>query len=128
MGKITKLTDMNVEQYNKVEEELTTTQTFTKEQICSSMIVDMDYHIDKDSMLPRLRHTLSGYILSQTVDKKEVTYTLPKPSFLDWLLGRKKSVVVTISAKDVLLNPPAIPEKTFRMYSFNPEPLTFYRD
>lgn len=48
---------------------------------------------------------------------KELTFESPKPSFLDWLLGRTKKFTVKLNAWDVIKNPPMM-EDSIRIFSY----------
>lgn len=57
---------------------------------------------------------LSGFIYSNMIEERELTYYCDRPSFLDWLLRRCKKVKFNLKVKDLLLNPK--PENTERIY------------
>jgi len=52
--------------------------------------------------------------------KQEVTYTFGRPSFLDWVFRKKKTVTIEVQCLDILKNPP-MPETqhTVTLYSCN---------
>ena len=58
---------------------------------------------------------LTGYIYSNLAEERELKYFAPRPTFLDWLLKRRKVVKFNLKVKDLLLNPPKL-ENTQRIY------------
>ena len=62
---------------------------------------------------------MQAFIYESTIAEKEVIYTFDKPSFLDWLLGRKRTAKFHIKMSEVLTSPPS--EKNITTYKINPE-------
>lgn len=46
-----------------------------------------------------------SFYYERKAETREVKYLAPKPSFLDWVLGRRREVVYRIEVKELLLNP-----------------------
>ena len=98
---------------------------FTKEKICAYNKVSREYFesiaieagIDGDDFIKNLISLrLNGYILSNTADRRILTYYCPRSTFFDWLLRRKRVVKWELVVKDILLNPPKMPKGTIRLY------------
>ena len=69
----------------------------------------------EDFLKETMTLNLYGYIHSMAVEKKEIEYYCPKPTFMDWLLGRKRRVKFTLNVKDVLTNQPVLKDSV-RVY------------
>jgi len=97
-----------------------TSVEFKKEKFMALLNVTKEYMASsqhtsflEDDTVIRMRTEL----WTQTQDWKDII--LSPPTFLDWLFKRRKKVLVT--ARDVLLEPPNLPDKTIRLYEFRPE-------
>ncbi len=76
----------------------------------------LNFGRDDDDILKDLFTVqLEAFVLSHTSETRTLEYLCPKPSFLDWLLGRKEIAKFRLDVNDLLLNPPKI-ENTLRTY------------
>ena len=51
---------------------------------------------------------LTAGFMAAMNETKTITVQAKRPSFLDWLLRRKRSFVFTVNSKEVLKNPPVV--------------------
>lgn len=85
---------------------------FNKQKAAAAMSFSSDFisqlepSFTEDLMNRRVTARIDAYFLERTIEEKEITYYLDKPSFLDWLLGRRKKATVKVSVKDILKNHP----------------------
>lgn len=93
---------------------------FQKQRVASILRIDKDiqsFEYDGDNLIKnKITLRLQGYVYQMTVAEKEITYHFDKPSFLDWLLGRRKSKTIKINIADALKNPP-ITDGCERLYT-----------
>lgn len=89
--------------------------TFNREKIASMMkiskrcISDIEiktYQTSEDYITDKLTVQLEAFIYSNTIDERKLEYYLERPSFLDWLLRRRKKVMFDFKAKDLMLDAP----------------------
>lgn len=83
--------------------------TFEKRKVTSMLRVSNEiesYLNESDYLRNTLTHRLEAEFYSATLDEKEITYLLDKPTFLDWLLGRRKSKTIKVRVSAVLQTPP----------------------
>jgi hypothetical protein len=59
---------------------------------------------------------LQAFIYQNTIAERDLVYYCDRPTFLDWLLRRKKKVVFKFKAKDLLIKPPKTEKPTLRIY------------
>lgn len=59
---------------------------------------------------------INGWLWEHTSEVRTLEYFCPAPSFTDWLFRKKKGVRFKLEVKDLLLNPPALKDKTLRTY------------
>jgi len=92
---------------------------FIRKRVATFLKVDKDvqkFEHDGDNFIKnKMTLRLEGYVYEMTIAEKEITYHFDKPSFLDWLLGRRKSKTIKISIADALNNPPET-NNTSRLY------------
>lgn len=62
---------------------------------------------------------LSAFIYSNLAEERNLDYYFDRPSFLDWLLRKKRKATFKLKVKDLLLNAPK-PENTMRTYNIEP--------
>lgn len=77
---------------------------FTRKKITASIVIPNDPEfgtVDDQFVRNELTALLEGYIYEHTISEKTIEIVYPKPTFLDWLLGRKRVVDFKISVKDV---------------------------
>lgn len=58
---------------------------------------------------------LTGFIYSNLADERNLDYYFDRPTFLDWLLRRKRKATFNLKVKDLLLNPPKT-DNSLRIY------------
>ena len=96
---------------------------FKKEKICiygkvpRTVITDIEFKADQigdDFTEDLLTCTMYGNIYSKMADERILYYYTPKPTFFDWLLGRRKVVEFKLRVKDILIGPPQ--KETIRIY------------
>ena len=92
--------------------------TFERQKIATRVITDKKYYVDDNIMEVTLEHNLAAYIYKHTVKKYNKTIYIDRPTFLEWLLRKQRSIVVNVDVSDILLDPPKLPDKTIRLYSF----------
>ena len=99
---------------------------FTLESMADSMKWSEEYLSDikmkagvesEDFMKQLLTVRIKAYFYSHESDEKEMIFYSKRPTFLDWLLRRKRRHVVNVKIKDILKNPPK-GIKTKRLYFF----------
>lgn len=56
----------------------------------------------------RMVHEMHAYMYQRTLPVHTVSYEFERPTFLDWLLRRKRKFTVDIHANEVLMDPPKI--------------------
>lgn len=95
---------------------------FIKEQlgaycgISDQMFVDEHFEVTKNELLmPELWARLTAYVYSNIAEDRDIEYYCPRPTFLDWILRRRKKVIFNLKVKDLLINPPKDPA-TKRIY------------
>ena len=58
---------------------------------------------------------LTGFIYSNLAEERDLNYYFDRPTFLDWLLRRRRKATFKLRVEDLLLNPPTT-NKTIRIY------------
>lgn len=105
-------------------------QSFTAEKIAavqkipSTVLADMkiDLHQNADDFIhDRFTLQMTAKIYTDTVDERVLVYHCERPTFLDWLLRRRKRVEFDFKAKDLLLAPPK--NGTARIYAVSEKTL-----
>lgn len=104
--------------------------TFKKERIVNDVKVsnlilsELDLSISQagdDFVRQLFTMRLEAFILSRLNEEKTITVYKERPSFLDWLLRRRRAFTFEFSCKEVLINPPALPKgKSAMMYTAEP--------
>lgn len=96
---------------------------FKKERIAvynkvpKTVISDIIFKTDDvgdDFIEDTLTYMMYGNIYSKMADERILYYYAPKPTFFDWLLGRRKMVEFKLRVKDILISPPQ--KETIRIY------------
>jgi hypothetical protein len=102
---------------DKIEFNLEKASSFLK--VSNEFISELQIRQGKD-MMDELYDTitvkLDAMFYSNLADERTLTYYCPRPRFFDWLFRREKKVEWELKVKDLLLNPPKIPDKTKRIY------------
>jgi hypothetical protein len=62
--------------------------------------------IDDDFIRNQLTCLMKASVYEWSNPTQTVYKTLPAPSFLDWLLRRKKTVAIEVDCKEILVEPP----------------------
>lgn len=95
---------------------------FEREKIASRVIIpgSIDFTIAKDIATQDLNCSLEVFIATRRYDTKKIRYTFPRPTFREWFFRREREVKVNVTARDALLDPPAIEDRTIRLYEFDP--------
>jgi hypothetical protein len=62
---------------------------------------------------------LTGFIYSNLADERNLDYYFDRPTFLDWLLRRKRKATFNLKVKDLLLNVPKT-DNSMRIYVVEP--------
>jgi len=98
---------------------------FKKERISSFCKVSKEFISElnisagtdyEDMIYDTLTVKLDAFIYSALQEERVLTYYCPRPTFLDWLLRRKRKVEWTLKVKDLMLNPPKNKNSTMRIY------------
>lgn len=70
---------------------------------------------DADFINEELTLQLTSFIYQRTVEEREMVYYCPRPTFMDWLMRRKKRVVFTANLKQVINKDLGMQEKFGRL-------------
>jgi hypothetical protein len=107
---------------NKLQNEINVDRVdFNKEcaRIVSSFDIEM---LNRDDGLQfaknEICYRLNAYIFTSQNQEKEVSYLFDRPTFLDWLLRRRREARFIVKSKDALLDPPVWEDKTLRLYQY----------
>ena len=90
----------------------------TMQKISNEIFTDLELQvsqIDNDIIYNTMTMRLSGFIYSNLADERSLDYYFDKPTFLDWILRRKRKATFNLKVKDLLLNPPKT-KNSIRMY------------
>jgi len=68
------------------------------------------FSVDYDAWRDKLYADLSAYILARERSVQPITVAIPRPTFLDWLLRRRRTTQVDIDVMAVMGNPPKLHE------------------
>lgn len=86
----------------------------SRQMITNSKITE-GYSND-DFMRDMLSRRIESYFYANSQIKRELKYYTEKPTFLDWLFGKRKTVYFELDIQDILLSPPEIKEGACRIY------------
>lgn len=98
-------------------------ETYEKKEVAEQIKIPMSVFTEmktetgqvmNDFVNETLTVQLQAFIYEQTIDERELIYEFNRPTFLDWLLRRKRKAIFHFKAADLLLNPPQ--EKNLRTY------------
>lgn len=98
----------------KVEAEGLTVWQKVSEQAIRDLRLDIDRNLD-DFVKKTMTMKLTGTIHSNLAEERDLEYYFDRPTFLDWLLRRKRKATFKLKVKDLALNPPNI-ENSLRTY------------
>jgi hypothetical protein len=87
------------------------------EKVPKTVISDIIFKtndVGDDFIEDTLTYMMYGNIYSKMADERILYYYTPKPTFFDWLLGRRKMVEFKLRVKDILISPPQ--KETIRIY------------
>lgn len=76
------------------------------DRIPKEVIADLSVEVLDDFLKSSVTRRVNAYFYSNTREERELVYYCDKPTFFDWLFGRKKRVVFNFKVKDLLINPP----------------------
>ena len=93
------------------------TLDFKREALYMRCAYNKELTYDLDSFPNYILQTLKTYIYSSTERKESFNYTFDPPTFLEWLLRKKREVTLKVVYKDVLVDPQEDPVVTVRFYS-----------
>lgn len=79
---------------------------YERRKIARELLTDLDYKWHVNEVNHFVQHRLIGYIAERMVETQEVTVTLEPPTFLEWLLRRKRYTQVVVDCRAALKNPP----------------------
>jgi hypothetical protein len=85
--------------------------TYEEKKIAASILVDerafnkMSANIIKD-VENHLKIQMIAFVNERAVDERNLEYEFENPTFLDWLMRRKRKVTVNFKASDILLEAP----------------------
>lgn len=87
------------------------TLTYVKQKLSASACINKylsEYEINasEDRIKNELKVRVNAIFFSMMEKEKEETLTFNRPSFMDWILRRKKTVSFTVSCHKILENPP----------------------
>lgn len=88
---------------------------FTK--FSADILNDIDVKIFEDKITNTITARMEAFFYEKQVAEKEIVYYFDRPTFLDWLLRRRKTKRIKINISDVLNNPPKTLENTIRHYT-----------
>lgn len=73
----------------------------------------------RDWVTGSMIYRMAAHLWAQTASSVEVVHTFPKPTFLEWLLGKPRNVKIHVEAENLLLSPVNVPEglDTIRLYT-----------
>lgn len=95
-----------------------TQTTFTKEKIAVNekisdlFLKEMDLSIAKngdDFVRELFTIQLESFIMTRLNEKQNIIVYRERPTFMEWILRKRRSFVFEISCKEVLKNPPSLP-------------------
>ena len=73
---------------------------------------------DTDFLTDTLTAQMEAFIVSRLSESQKVIVYSERPTFLDWLLRRKRSFEIQVDCKEVIKNPPIFQGGTI-MYAVN---------
>jgi hypothetical protein len=79
---------------------------FQKASVDNGMIGD-------DFISNQLTYLMKASVYEWSNPTQTVYKTFPAPSFLDWLLRRKKTVEIEVDCKEILVEPPVKPDNCY---------------
>lgn len=95
---------------------------FTREYnsvFCKVSRLELSQGLESNDFSDGLMTLMLKQIFYSTLsDTKDLEYTFNRPTFLEWILRKKKIVNVKCEVKDVLINPPKMRKETVRTYIF----------
>lgn len=103
------------------------TVVFERERVCEMMkhtkefIAQLKATSNEDYIYDMLSTNMDAFLYTQTHEEQTITRYAGRPSFLDWILRRRKKYHWTVKMRDVLKNPPATNAPTVRMYEIGPK-------
>ena len=100
-------------------EKMAAIEKISKELLTES-VVDIGQS-SEDFLADTLSFRLSASIYSNMSEERDLVYEFKRPTFLDWLLRRKRIATFKLKVKDLLLIPPAMPKMTERIYLIDSE-------
>lgn len=88
------------------------------QKISNEVLNDLKLEISQvadDFVNETMTMRLTGFIYSNLADERILDYYFDRPTFLDWLLRRKRKATFNLKVKDLLLNAPKT-ENSMRIY------------
>jgi len=105
---------MNTEKVEFTLEEISKIEKISR-SVVSGSYVQPGYESD-DFMKNLVTFQIGVYFYTNMAETRNLTFYCPRPTFLDWLFRRTKRVIFKLEVKDLLLNPPKMPDRTKRIY------------
>ena len=91
-------------------------------KISNEVLNDLKLEVSKvsdDFVNETITMLLTGFIYSDLADERNLDYYFDRPTFLDWLLRRKRKATFNLKVKDLLLNDPKT-DNSMRIYVVDP--------
>ena len=101
------------------------TVVFERERVCQMLQHTKDFtaHLEattnEDYLYDMLSTRMDAFLYTQTHEEQTLTRYADRPTFLDWVLRRRKKYQWTVKMRDVLKNPPTTNIPTVRMYEID---------
>lgn len=84
-------------------------------EVLNDLKLDISHDSD-DFITGNMTMRLTGFIYSNLAEERNLYYYFDRPTFMDWLLKRKRTATFTLKVKDLLLNAPKT-DNTIRIYT-----------
>lgn len=88
------------------------------QKISTELFNDLELEVSKvsdDFVNETMTMKLTGFIYSNLADERNLDYYFDRPTFLDWILRRKRKATFNLKVKDLLLNAPKM-DNSMRIY------------
>lgn len=75
------------------------------EEVLNDVVKEIGY-VGDDTAADKYMIRLSATVYAMTAAEIDVVYSFGIPTFMDWLLGRRRTVTINVKARDLLKHAP----------------------